>query len=551
MDSSLHEVWLAAAGSPFLPTVGKGSQFLVAFVLLSLGVCATGVFALNRSLVNVFAVGIPASLALALSTSAEELPRIMADKQPILRAVATSTRPLYQLLRCINFSPKVHVQITEDGIRFAADHAKVMQGVAFLNKSLFSSYSVNLPPAEDGEPPELPNFQIPLSYFLEILQIFGAVDVAARAQKAESDPYRSNLRNYRPDAFSNQTLGISGTCTLLYGEEGDPFKVMIEESGVQTTAGLTTYLPEITDDIPLDRDDICFKIIMQSRSLLDSLAEISPTAPMKLSITTSKIAPYLSFTGKGDLGSSDVDFARGRELLETFSIRDKWTQSYKFDFIKNSTEAMRIANKVSLRGDGQGILSLQFLVDIEGGKRSFLDFRFAESQEIDHKLLRLSKELRQIRKTFHVHISYACFRRVEAVAPKDETETARVWRLASGADICCSGIRQSKVANMDASRSVVLHKATTDVVRHQPSALDTWSGYLISAATMWCTKCLGGRKPVRQHASSSPAGDTAAPGQEKPQAAAQTTKPRMPQHAAASFLKTGTSRAMREANNVM
>ncbi|KAK8145980.1 ssDNA endodeoxyribonuclease [Beauveria asiatica] len=384
MDSSLHEVWLAAAGSPFLPTVGKGSQFLVGFVLLLLGIIATGVFALNRSLVNVFAVGIPASLALAYGvvymfcavSDSRERQYIMTDKQPILRAVATSTRPLYQLLRCINFSPKVHVQITEEGIRFAADHAKVMQGVAFLNKSLFSSYSVNLPPAEDGEPPELPNFQIPLSSFLEILQIFGAVDVAARAQKAEQDPYRSNLRNYRPDAFSNQTLGISGTCTLVYGQEGDAFKVMIEESGVQTTAGLATYVPEMTDDIPLDRDDIWFKIIMQSRSLLDSLAEISPTAPMKLSITTSKTSPYLSLAGKGDLGSSDVDFARGRELLETFSIRDKWTQSYKFDFIKNSTEAMRIANKVSLRGDGQGVLSLQFLVDIEGGKRSFLDFRF-------------------------------------------------------------------------------------------------------------------------------------------------------------------------------
>ncbi|KAJ2974094.1 hypothetical protein NQ176_g6238 [Zarea fungicola] len=301
---------------------------------------------------------------------------MLSERQPILRAVATSTRPLYQLLRCINFSQKVHVQITEDGIRFAADHARVMQGVAFLNKSLFSSYSVHLPPTEDGEPSELPNFQIPLSSFLEILQIFGAVDVAARAQKADQDPYRSNLRNYRPDAFSNQTLGISGTCTLVYAEDGDPFKVTIEESGVQTTAGLTTYLAEMTDDIPLDRDDICFKIIMQSRSLLDSLAEISPTSPIKLSITATKSSPYLSFAGKGDVGTSDVDFARGRELLETFSIRDKWTQSYKFDFIKSSTEAMRIASKVSLRGDGQGVLSLQFLVDIEGGKRSFLDFRF-------------------------------------------------------------------------------------------------------------------------------------------------------------------------------
>jgi len=209
-----------------------------------------------------------------------------------------------------------------------------------------------------------------------VLQIFGAVDVATRAQKAEQDPYRSNLRNYRPDAFSNQTLGISGTCTLLYAEEGDPFKITIEESGVKTTASLTTYLPEIPDDIPFDRTDLTFKIIMQSRTLLDSLAEISPTAPLKLTITATKTSPFLSIAGVGDLGSSGVDFTRGKDLLETFTIQDRWSQSYKFDFIKNSTEAMRIASKVSLRGDSQGVLSLQFMVNVEGGKQSFLDFRF-------------------------------------------------------------------------------------------------------------------------------------------------------------------------------
>lgn len=202
------------------------------------------------------------------------------------------------------------------------------------------------------------------------------MDIATRAQKAEQDPYRSNLRNYRPDAFSNQTLGISGTCTLLYAEEGDPFKITIEEAGVKTTAALTTYLPETPEDIPFDRNDLSFKIIMQSRSLLDSLAEISPTAPTKLTIVASKTSPYLTLAGAGDLGSSAVDFARGKELFETFSIQEKWSQSYKFDFIKSSTEAMRIASKVSLRGDGQGVLSLQFMVDVEGGKRSFLDFRF-------------------------------------------------------------------------------------------------------------------------------------------------------------------------------
>ncbi|KAL7969318.1 hypothetical protein HDV63DRAFT_405161 [Trichoderma sp. SZMC 28014] len=68
MDSSLHQVWQAAAGSPFLPAVGKDSQFTIAFVLLTLSLAATGVFALNRSLVSVIALGVPASAAIAFGT---------------------------------------------------------------------------------------------------------------------------------------------------------------------------------------------------------------------------------------------------------------------------------------------------------------------------------------------------------------------------------------------------------------------------------------------------------------------------------------------------
>jgi hypothetical protein len=47
MDSSLHEVWQAAAGSPFVPTIGKGSQFPVAFVLVVLGFLLGGAFLLS------------------------------------------------------------------------------------------------------------------------------------------------------------------------------------------------------------------------------------------------------------------------------------------------------------------------------------------------------------------------------------------------------------------------------------------------------------------------------------------------------------------------
>ncbi|KAJ0303474.1 hypothetical protein COL5a_008788 [Colletotrichum fioriniae] len=68
MDSSLLEVWQAAASTPFQPAVAKDSQFFIAFLLLLIGVAITGFFALNRSFINVPALGVPASAAIAFGT---------------------------------------------------------------------------------------------------------------------------------------------------------------------------------------------------------------------------------------------------------------------------------------------------------------------------------------------------------------------------------------------------------------------------------------------------------------------------------------------------
>ncbi|KAH6664070.1 hypothetical protein B0J14DRAFT_661657 [Halenospora varia] len=65
MESSLHQVWESASGNPFSPTIGKGSHFLVGFSLLTIGLLLSGLFGLNRSVVNIGVIGIPASLAIA------------------------------------------------------------------------------------------------------------------------------------------------------------------------------------------------------------------------------------------------------------------------------------------------------------------------------------------------------------------------------------------------------------------------------------------------------------------------------------------------------
>lgn len=53
------------------------------------------------------------------------------DEPPILTAVSGSARQLYLLLRCIAFSNKAHVQISDIGIKLAVDEASVMEGTYF------------------------------------------------------------------------------------------------------------------------------------------------------------------------------------------------------------------------------------------------------------------------------------------------------------------------------------------------------------------------------------------------------------------------------------
>lgn len=258
-----------------------------------------------------------------------------------------------------------------------------MSGIVFLDKALFTTFNCTLPRSDASEDdpksasPDLPSFQISLSALLETLQIFGAADAMnARASKPDNDGYTSNIRRDRPNAFSNQALGMSGVCRLSYHNIGSPFSIILEESGVTTTCNLTTYQPEAPEEIPFQRDDMQVKIIMQARWLFDAVTELSSASPSRLDIAAFPTAPFFSLSAVGHLGSASVEFSKGRELLETFAVEETWSQSYKFEMVKAAAEAMRLASKVSIRGDEQGVLSLQFMVEVDGGGVSFVDFRF-------------------------------------------------------------------------------------------------------------------------------------------------------------------------------
>ncbi|KAL1868823.1 checkpoint clamp complex protein Rad1 [Paecilomyces lecythidis] len=368
----------------------------------------------------------------------------MAGRAPVLSAVSSNANQLYTLLRCIGIAPKASVQITPEGIRFSVEESRVMQGLAFLDKALFTSYTFN-PPTEgdhsnqddhedDNGSVVYPHFLISLSALLETLQIFGINDASTASNSATQS-------NQPPSsAFNTPALLLNRSCTINYPELGAPLSITLSEAGVTTTCELTAYEPDDQTfgtspgdfEIPLQRDAIIMKIIMRSALLHDAIRELDSTNPTILTISASaKREPFFALSGSGGpFSESTVEFSIDKDnetggvrsdnthkiltedgssrlrakrskmaptATETFLVNPppsmgvRVKQNYRFALIRKAARAMAAANKVSIRGDVQGVLSLQFMIDLgEGGGTSggvqppggfagnvsFVDFRF-------------------------------------------------------------------------------------------------------------------------------------------------------------------------------
>lgn len=370
----------------------------------------------------------------------------MADAEPIFTAVSSNAHHLYTLLQCIGFAHKASVQITPDGIRFSVEEGRVIQGLAFLDKALFTTYTFNQPTGssnrnEDSEDngdnddssdtTYYPHFVISISALLETLKIFGINDPSTSTSSKPSGVQSSHPPS--SNAFTTPALLLDRTCTLQYSQPGSPLSITLSETGVKTTCELTTYEPDDGEaDIPLQRDAIIMKIIMRSAWLHNAISELDSTNPTILKISASaKQEPFFSLSGSGGpFSESVVEFSIDQQnqsngsqskthnkvladdgtsrsrakraqlaptVTETFlvnppsSMGSRIKQDYRFPLIRKASRAMAAASKVSIRGDKQGVLSLQFMIDFEenngsasarltggggAGNMAFVDFRF-------------------------------------------------------------------------------------------------------------------------------------------------------------------------------
>lgn len=311
-----------------------------------------------------------------------------------------------------------------------AEHYLTNTASVVLDKALFTTYQFHAPQPqrdsqisdseddEDLESTTLPQFQISLPALLETLQIFGLTDPNnSKPPWARDNPYPTST------AFSNNVLGMNNLCRISYDTIGSPLSIILTEASIRTTCDLTTYEPEHTDEIPFDRQSLVLKTVMRGSWLFDAISELTSTSPEKLTMYAKTVRgkPFFAVSSSGTLGSARVEFKNSPQsqskthkpfpqrntdpvaqdtaqpqqqtnLLETFLLSDPamiLRSTYKFSSIQKAQRAMSVATKVSIRIDTQGVLSLQFMVEVdangmtnasgmgvgETGRKCFVDFR--------------------------------------------------------------------------------------------------------------------------------------------------------------------------------
>ncbi|KAK4987329.1 checkpoint clamp complex protein Rad1 [Elasticomyces elasticus] len=273
----------------------------------------------------------------------------------------------------------------------------------FLEKALFTTYAFN---ASSAATPS-PMFQVNLPALLETLQIFSLSDNPSASRNpyatASNDPFMSHrLSRYASsnNPFSNRVLGVSGLCRLEYKMEGSPLCIKLEESGVSTNCELNTYVVDDEGDnadiaIPFDTTAIALKVVMRASHLYDAVTELTTTSSASIRIAArpaplGEDAAGLSLSASGPLGSATVDFSPTSsepQTLETFACPRAVSVSYSSNAVKAASRAMAVASKVSVRVDAQGVLNLQFLIEVGlesgaiggngdgSGGVAFVDFR--------------------------------------------------------------------------------------------------------------------------------------------------------------------------------
>lgn len=159
-----------------------------------------------------------------------------------------------------------------------------------------------------------------------------------------------------------------------------------------TNCSIKTLEAEESLNFDFDNSNILNKLIIRSECLKEIFAELDTSSDV-LEITLSPDKPYFRLSTFGNTGSYHVwnalicivlefecpnmccwDFPKDSEVMEEFTCSEPQVNKYKMSLIRQTMKALMASSLTSLRTDGRGFLSMQFLIKLETGQTCFTEY---------------------------------------------------------------------------------------------------------------------------------------------------------------------------------
>lgn len=340
------------------------------------------------------------------------------DEIFLFSASTTVISHIHKVLKSISLvSGQATLTISAEGLQFSVDDGShACQAHLFLKNDLFSSYSFRPDIIESGQEDEndgeFVTTRLSLTSLNECLHIFAGsnnnkIITQEFQQLHQSTNNTSSASGSHNNTNSNQEIKSASTCRFIYKGPGSPLIVYLKEGrNLSTRCQLSTFEPmgsgfdELeANSIELEKDKLVQKIILKGETLRDSLSDLDD---MKTELITFKSCnngpPFFQLISSGSMGTSDQAFPNDWSVLETFVVLKEGrndddpteipdagdnvvvSNSYQFESIRKCRAALDLANRVSIRCDYNGTMSIQCMCKVseaEGDARlSFIDFRF-------------------------------------------------------------------------------------------------------------------------------------------------------------------------------
>ncbi|XP_070541708.1 cell cycle checkpoint protein RAD1-like [Ptychodera flava] len=267
------------------------------------------------------------------------------DDQYILVAKMDNAKNMSNILKAIHFKEMATVFASSNGFKVTVEDAKCVQANAFLQAGIFQEFILR---------EESATFKIDLTVLLECLNIFGTSNIP----------------------------GVTTALKMCYAGYGCPLILWLEEGGVLTDCTIKTLEPDEVLDFNFSSANVINKIIMKSECLKEAFAELDMTSEV-LQILMSPDKPHLRLSTFGNAGSTHADYPKDSDMVESFQCTQTQSNRYKLTLLKPSQKALALSNKISIRTDFRGFLSLQYMIRTDDGQVCFVEYYCSPDEELD------------------------------------------------------------------------------------------------------------------------------------------------------------------------